>query len=56
MQTPVAIPLLKKARPWLKKVGYVLADKGYDDTDIVEYIAKNLKAKAGIPSQNLIIK
>lgn len=45
----VAIPLLKKARPWLKKVGYVLADKGYDDSDIVEYIAKQLKAKAGIP-------
>lgn len=45
----VAIPLLKKARPWLKKCGYVLADKGYDDTKIVEYIAKGLKAKAGIP-------
>ncbi len=45
----VAIPLLKKARPWLKKCGYVLADKGYDDTKIVEYISKSLKAKAGIP-------
>lgn len=45
----VAIPLLKKARPWLKKVGYVLADKGYDDTDIIEYIARQLKAKASIP-------
>lgn len=45
----LAIPLLKKARPWLKKCGYVLADKGYDDTKIVEYIAKKLKAKAGIP-------
>lgn len=45
----VAIPLLKKARAWLKKCGYVLADKGYDDTKIVEYIAKKLKAKAGIP-------
>jgi len=45
----VAIPLLKKARPWLKQCGYVLADKGYDDTKIVEYIAKSLKAKAGIP-------
>lgn len=44
----VAIPLLKKARSWLKKVGYVLADKGYDDTDIVNWIAKELKAKAGI--------
>lgn len=45
----VAIPLLKKARYWLKKVGYVLADKGYDDSDIVEYIAKRLGAKASIP-------
>jgi len=45
----MAIPLLKKARPWLKKCGYVLADKGYDDADIVQYIAKNLQAKASIP-------
>lgn len=45
----VAIPLLKKARYWLKKVGYVLADKGYDDSDFVEYIFKKLKAKASIP-------
>jgi len=45
----VAIPLLKRARPWLKKCGYVLADKGYDSMDIVEYIAKQLKAKASIP-------
>lgn len=45
----IAIPLLKKARPWLKKCGYVLADKGYDDTKIVEYIAKSLHAKASIP-------
>lgn len=45
----VAIPLLKRARPWLKKCGYVLADKGYDSMDIVEYIAKALKAKASIP-------
>lgn len=44
-----AVPLLKRARPWLKKVGYVLADKGYDDLEIVCYIAKKLKAKAGIP-------
>lgn len=36
-ESQVAIPLLKRARPWLKKVGYVLADKGYDDTDIIEY-------------------
>lgn len=45
----LAVPLLKKARPWLKQVGYVLADKGYDDTDIVNWIVKELKAKAGIP-------
>lgn len=48
-ESQIAIPLLKKARPWLKRCGYVLADKGYDDTDIIEYIAKQLKAKAGIP-------
>lgn len=45
----LAIPLLKKARAWLKKCGYVLADKGYDDTDIVHWIAQCLSAKAGIP-------
>lgn len=49
----VAIPLLKKARSWLRRCGYVLADKGYDDTDIVEYIAKSLKAKAGIPIREM---
>ena len=48
-ESQIAIPLLKKARPWLKRCGYVLADKGYDDTDIIEYIAKSLKAKASIP-------
>lgn len=45
----LAIPLLKKARPWLKKVGYVLADKGYDSGEIVFFIADKLHAKAGIP-------
>ena len=45
----LAVPLLKKARPYLKKVGYVLADKGYDDTDIVNWIVKSLNAKASIP-------
>lgn len=45
----LAVPLLKKARPWLKKCGYVLADKGYDDTDIVNWIVKSLDAKASIP-------
>ena len=49
----IAIPLLKRARPWLKKVGYVLADKGYDDTKIVEYIAKSLHAKAAIPIKKI---
>lgn len=48
-ESQIAIPLLKKARPWLKRCGYVLADKGYDDTDIIEYIARQLKAKASIP-------
>jgi transposase len=50
----VAIPLLKKARPWLKRVGYVLADKGYDSSDIVCYIAKSLHAKAGIPIKKTV--
>lgn len=45
----LAIPLLKKARIWLKRCGYVLADKGYDDTDIVNWIVKELEAKASIP-------
>lgn len=45
----LAIPLLKKAKRYLKKKGYVLADKGYDDTDIVNWIVKMLKSKAGIP-------
>lgn len=46
---PVAIPLLKKAKPYLKGCGYVLADKGYDDVDIVNFVVKSLGAKAGIP-------
>ncbi len=45
----LAIPLLKKARPWLRKTGYVLADKGYDWGDLVNWIVQNLHAKAGIP-------
>lgn len=45
----LAIPLLKKARYWLKKCGYVLADKGYDWGDLVHWIVKHLHAKAGIP-------
>ena len=45
----LAIPLLKKARYWLKKCGYVLADKGYDWGDLVHWIVEKLHAKAGIP-------
>ena len=45
----LAIPLLKRARPWLKRCGYVLADKGYDWGDLVNWIGKELHAKAGIP-------
>jgi hypothetical protein len=45
----LAIPLLKKARYWLGKTEYVLADKGYDWGDLVNWIVKNLHAKAGIP-------
>jgi hypothetical protein len=45
----LAIPLLKKARYWLKRCGYVLADKGYDWTDLVNWIGEKLHAKAGIP-------
>jgi len=45
----LAIPLLKKARSWLRKTGYVLADKGYDDGKLVDWIVKELHAKAGIP-------
>lgn len=44
-----AIPLLKKAKRYLKNLGYVLADKGYDNTDIVAWIVQRLHAKAGIP-------
>ncbi len=45
----LAVPLLKKARPYLERSGYVLADKGYDDGDIVNWIVKMLSSKAGIP-------
>lgn len=45
----LAIPLLRKARSWLKRCGYVVGDKGYDDGDIVNWIVKELQAKAGIP-------
>ena len=49
----LAIPLLNKARPWLKKVGYVLADKGYDSDQIVKFIVSSLNAKAGIPIRRI---
>lgn len=49
----LAIPLLKKARAWLKKAGYVVADKGYDDQDLVNWIVKELKRKAGIPIRKI---
>lgn len=45
----LAIPLLKKAKKYLKSCGYVLADKGYDDEKIVNWISSETKAKAGIP-------
>lgn len=45
----LAIPLLKRARHYLKKCGYVLGDKGYDDGKIIDFIVKAFTAKAGIP-------
>ena len=49
----LAIPLLKKARAWLKRTGYVLADKGYDDGDLVNWIVRELTAKAAIPIRKM---
>lgn len=49
----LAIPLLKQAKKWLKKEGYVVADKGYDDSDLVNWIVKMLKRKAGIPIKKI---
>ncbi len=45
----LAIPLLKRARKYLKKNGYILADKAYDDTDLIAWIMKVFQSKAGIP-------
>lgn len=45
----LALTLLKSAKPYLKEVDYVLADKAYDSVDIIRFIAKELRAKAGIP-------
>jgi hypothetical protein len=49
----LAIPLLKGAKRWLKKQGYVVADKGYDDGELVNWIVKELSRKAGIPVRNV---
>jgi Transposase DDE domain len=49
----LAIPLLRKAKRFLKKEGYVLADKGYDSQDIVNWIVKELERKAGIPIRKM---
>jgi len=45
----LAIPLMKRARYYLKKHGYILADKAYDDIDIIAWIMKSFNSKAGIP-------
>ena len=45
----LAVPLLKRGYPWLRKTKYVLADKGYDDLNIINWVNKILQAKAGIP-------
>lgn len=45
----LAISLLTKAKRFLKKQGYIVADKGYDSQDLVNWINKILKRKAGIP-------
>lgn len=45
----LAIPLLKKAKKLLDKTQYVLADKAYDDQEIVRWVNHHLQAKAGIP-------
>ena len=49
----LAIPLLKRAKPYLKRCGYVLADKGYDWSDLVNWISQKLHAKAGIPIKKI---
>ena len=52
----LAIPLLRKARKYLKRQGYVLADKGYDSQDLVNWIVKELARKAGIPIRKMPAK
>lgn len=50
----LAIPLLKKAKTHLRDTQYVLADKAYDDQEIVTWINQSLKAKAGIPMKKRV--
>jgi len=45
----LAIPLLSKVGRYLRKAGYILADKGYDDQKIITWIMRETKARAGIP-------
>lgn len=45
----LAISLLRLGKIYIKRGGYILADKGYDDTDLVNWIAKILGDKAAIP-------
>lgn len=52
----LAIPLLQKAKKYLLQQGYVLADKGYDSEDIVNWIVKELSRKAGIPIRKMPYK
>ena len=49
----LAIPLLKKGKRYLKDCSYILADKGYDDGNIIDFIQKEIGAKAGIPVRKI---
>jgi putative transposase len=52
--TPGQSSDFKEALPLLKdeKANYVLADKGYDSTEIVDYIEKKIQAEVVIPSKS----
>lgn len=52
----LAIPLFEKAKRFLKKAGYILADKGYDDQKIVNWIMRQTEAKAAIPMRRKDIR
>lgn len=52
----LAIPLMEKAKRFLKKAGYILADKGYDDQKVVNWIMRQTQAKAGIPMRRKDIR